>query len=731
MRSYQPPSDWHSGEKAAQAARDFPPSTALSLYEVGAPDWMTLFLTQLPFISVTTVDEKGRPWTSLLSGDGSAGFIQPVPGKVDTVRVTARIPPGVPVRECLQRLHACFAAGEQWRGPEGAPRLPFLMAGVGVMLHNRRRNKFESVVVTVERIPGEGAAAHTTGIGARGDRPDDVFVFQAQITSTFGNCPKYINLRHLAPVAVASTAPAEVEEHRSTAAGQDLPAYLLQVVAAADVMFLSTRHAEGNAADEPARLGNNHRGGRAGFLRTFWDGARERRCVCLPDWSGNRLMMSLGNMLTDPVAGVAVPAWSASPHEPTGVLHLTCTSEVLAGEQARQMMPGVQGLTKLWVEEWCWVPSALPLQAPLPVGWSPYNPPLRLLACEQPDHALARTSAQNAATLVGATLWSDALATLVFEVPSGELARTYRVGQHVIVDCLALLSTRMRQYTHMARHPGGEKDLNDDGTRSWTVTHAAPSGSGWVFEVTLRRKVAGAVTPALFHMASQLCNAAARGEPPPVWTERMQVLGLDGTTMLPAKPVHETGRLHLLYLLSGIGMTPLLAHLTQLASDPALSATLLVVVATRSNEVQETQLIIHRALARVACAGAPSRIQVRLLLIPSLTPPKSTADGHAGTEDADPPSIHHILWSSLPTAIEVRVSCHPGERLSPDSLTTVPRHPSTPPITFSLPPDAAMPWHLVDMAVVCAAPPYAEVARQAAHRAGVPSEHIHYESFAY
>ena len=170
------PTSWHPGEIAAQQARGYEDDVwgMWENYETGAPSFMLAFLNALPFLSVTSLDHEARPWTSLLSNDGRPGFLVPVQGAQGSrLQCTIRAPAGVPIRECLLRLRAALARGEGPYDEAGDARPAFQIAAVGVMLHNRRRNKMEGVVVSV---------------GA--DGPGDRLVFQLDVTSTFGNCPK-------------------------------------------------------------------------------------------------------------------------------------------------------------------------------------------------------------------------------------------------------------------------------------------------------------------------------------------------------------------------------------------------------------------------------------------------------------------------------------------------------------------------------------------------------------
>ncbi|PWN31565.1 uncharacterized protein FA14DRAFT_107507, partial [Meira miltonrushii] len=585
---------WHPGEIAAQQARGFEDAVwgGWEGYHDGAPDWMMVFLNQLTFLSVTTLDQQGRPWSSILHNDGNTGFIK----STDTEHhftLSIRAATGLPIRDCLLDLHKRFKEGETAFDQDGVPKIAFQMAGVGIMLHNRRRNKLESVIVAVHTVPK--------------DESEDQFVFEAQAISTFGNCPKYINTRFLQPSSQTKVSPIVQSSSQS---GQDLPKEVLDLIANADSLYLASRYSGNDPTSftpDPPRLGNNHRGGSSGYLRTYWDADRQRRCIILPDWSGNRLMMSFGNITKDPVAGIAIPIWTQNQEETSSVIYATCSAQVLADEEAQDLMRGVRGAVKMWIEDWTYAKGTIPMyvrseekaQAPS-IGWSPYNPPVRLLKSEKANTAypLDAQSKQVRADMVNAHFWSESVATFTFSVDDNQISSKFRPGQHIVIDCYDAMDTRLTMYTHMAQFRGGEKDLNDDGTRSWTIAYAAPSPKGgWQFEIVLRRKDRGGVTPTLFRVGKYISEALEEGMDPPPFKPKMNVLGLDGSSFLPSRKTTPKNPLHLVYLLSGIGITPVLSHLSSLAKDSNKHANILILLATRKNEAGIMQGILRDAIS--------------------------------------------------------------------------------------------------------------------------------------
>lgn len=119
----------------------------------------------------------------------------------------------------------------------------------------------------------------------------------------YSNCPKYISRREIRsydPGAVAAPRRAVALDERQRVA-----------IAEADTFFLATADAEGNADA-------SHRGGNPGFVEVL-SPTRLR----WPDYRGNSMFMTLGNIAIDPRCGILVPNWTTG-----GSLQLTGTAEL-------------------------------------------------------------------------------------------------------------------------------------------------------------------------------------------------------------------------------------------------------------------------------------------------------------------------------------------------------------------------------------------------------------------
>jgi predicted pyridoxine 5'-phosphate oxidase superfamily flavin-nucleotide-binding protein len=104
----------------------------------------------------------------------------------------------------------------------------------------------------------------------------------------YANCPKYIQRR--APAPAAATRPEPVRGDALTPDQQAL-------VRRADTFFVATRSDTGQADA-------SHRGGGPGFLRVH-----SPTLLSWPDYVGNAMFNTLGNMWVEPRAGLLVPDW--------------------------------------------------------------------------------------------------------------------------------------------------------------------------------------------------------------------------------------------------------------------------------------------------------------------------------------------------------------------------------------------------------------------------------------
>ena len=146
------------------------------------------------------------------------------------------------------------------------------------------------------RINGTVAAADNGGL-------------LVHVDQAYGNCPQYIH-RHDVDASVLAPAGASGFEH-----GKALTPAAQALVAGADTFFLGTTHpTRGNDA--------SHRGGPPGFVRVT-----SATQLWWPDYPGNNMFTSFGNLAVDDAAAVLVPDFT------------TGTSLQLSGRAAVEWVP--------------------------------------------------------------------------------------------------------------------------------------------------------------------------------------------------------------------------------------------------------------------------------------------------------------------------------------------------------------------------------------------------------
>ena len=170
------------------------------------------------------------------------------------------------------------------------------------------------------------------------------------VAQAYGNCPKYIQRREPVDVRQTPADPARVTRHRA------LTATARAQIARADTFFLATAHPSAGADV-------SHRGGRPGFVAI----ASDTRLVW-PDYQGNMMFMSLGNVAVHPFAGLLFVDF-----ETGDVVQLTGRATIDWDPAHAAGVPGAQRLVTFDVDEIVAAPAASPLRWRL-VEASPANP---------------------------------------------------------------------------------------------------------------------------------------------------------------------------------------------------------------------------------------------------------------------------------------------------------------------------------------------------------------------
>jgi len=187
-----------------------------------------------------------------------------------------------------------------------------LIGGLGLNPPTRRRNRVNGVVRSVE---GETVTL--------------------EVSQSFGNCAKYIQSRTPSWVeqgAIASSASPEIASELGDADRA--------LLAKADTFFI----ASANLSDE-AQLARgadvSHRGGLPGFVRVD-----DALTLTTPDYSGNRLLNTIGNLIHDPRAGLLFIDFASG-----DLLYVAARAEIVWDGAELAAFEGAQRLVRFHVQE--------------------------------------------------------------------------------------------------------------------------------------------------------------------------------------------------------------------------------------------------------------------------------------------------------------------------------------------------------------------------------------------
>jgi predicted pyridoxine 5'-phosphate oxidase superfamily flavin-nucleotide-binding protein len=241
---------FHEGERAVQAragVAEIALNVGRGALQPAIDPEFAAFLAERVFVVAGAEGPDGRIWASLLVGP--PGFARALDS--EHLQLLTRPAPGDP-------LEAALAAGP---------------VRLGLLAIDQ---------ATRSRIRVNGIA-----------RPTEAGIV-VNVKEVFGNCPKYIAAR--VPVEL-------IEEGRSDPArelGSHLAEHQRELVRTADTAFVASAHPE-RGADA------SHRGGRPGFLEVDEDGTR----IVLPDYTGNRMFQTLGNLTVDARIGMLIVDWDS------------------------------------------------------------------------------------------------------------------------------------------------------------------------------------------------------------------------------------------------------------------------------------------------------------------------------------------------------------------------------------------------------------------------------------
>jgi predicted pyridoxine 5'-phosphate oxidase superfamily flavin-nucleotide-binding protein len=301
------PSPWHEGEIALQrrlGLEDRMDEIGRRVMRDHLIEQHREFYPLLPMVVLGAVDEHGDAWATLRAG--RPGFLS----APDAHRLTVAL-----AREQSDPAEAGMEDGAS-------------LALLGIDLATRRRNRLNG---TLRR--------HAAG-------------FDLGVSQSFGNCPKYIQLREVEFVRDPAEPPAA-----APVVSAELDDAARALVRQADTFFVATyADLEGGR-----QVDVSHRGGRAGFVHVGGNG-----WLTIPDFLGNRFFNTLGNIALNPRAGLVFPDFATG-----GLLQMTGEAELLFDERPHKPLEGAERYWRFRPRSVVWRPDALPIRYAF-AEWSPF-----------------------------------------------------------------------------------------------------------------------------------------------------------------------------------------------------------------------------------------------------------------------------------------------------------------------------------------------------------------------
>lgn len=334
-------------------------------------------------------------------------------------------------------------------------------------------------------------------------------------------------------------------------AGEQLPKPVIDFITNSDTVYIGSVYKSdpSNAHKYPSHAGMNSRGGLPGFIRVM---PSDKRTVVVPDYSGNRFLMSLGNIESSGLASMTFICFKTG-----DVLYLTGKAKVVVGQAAMKIMARQACVVTMETTGYTFVRDAMPVrQRPgTEVERSPYSPKIKYLVDE--PQALVSTAGGHKAQLASARQLSKDLAVFTFKVAtkSGVPPLKIRPGQAVVLDFMGWIGPP--QYRHMAND--SPESINDDRVRTWTVSSAHEGADATWFDMTMREMEGGVVTGALFSLLRQRRDVLW-GQPMTFrdGTVESEVVGVTGDFYM------KEGNVNMLLVAGGIGLTPFLSMFSAL-----------------------------------------------------------------------------------------------------------------------------------------------------------------------
>ncbi len=272
------------------------------------PDQHRDFFAQLSMIHIGITDKTGHPYALIRTG--KPGFIESP--DANTLIINSEPIAGEPEELIIE---------------PGAK-----ISIVGVEFESRRRNRLNATITSCQDNR-----------------------LEMRVDQSYGNCPKYIQIREMSSVA-------NLDAAHKTEESTIINDTLKSIIDNADTLFIASR-APVLDDDPKAGVDINHRGGNPGFIEIIDD-----QTIMIPDYTGNNFFNTYGNILLDNRVGLQIMDF-----ENSSVLNVEGRAEIIMLDGEFDGLPDLGRRLKVKIEKTRLTTQAIPFKADF-VAWSPMLP---------------------------------------------------------------------------------------------------------------------------------------------------------------------------------------------------------------------------------------------------------------------------------------------------------------------------------------------------------------------
>ncbi len=344
--------------------------------------------------------------------------------------------------------------------------------------------------------------------------------FELKVDQTFGNCPQYIQARKPELLNAIDT----LGEERPVRKLERLDDRAKNIIAKADNFYIATYYSE-DTENITHGADVSHRGGRPGFIRIEDD-----RTLTFPDFTGNYHFNTIGNIAKNPRAGLLFIDFDTG-----DLLYLTCTAEIIWDSEERRAFGGAERVVTFTIDEGILVEDGMPIR------WDfvDYSPSLEKTGTwEEVDETIAARDAENVYrnyTVTKVTEESDVISSFYLEPDDNHRIHCHKAGQFLPIEI---------------QLPGQDETIK----RTYTISNA-PNGD--YYRLSIKREPP--VKPGL---------------PPGLSSNYFHDQVKPGSTIRALSPrgkftLAESSTRPVVLLSGGVGITPMISMLEQLALDGA------------------------------------------------------------------------------------------------------------------------------------------------------------------